>query len=190
MGAWPWRRYARGMTDGVRDEARCLLLTGTVGAGKTTTASAVGDLLRERGVPHAVVDLDELRRAWPAPPDDPFNSELERANLAAVAANHRRAGAERLVLAGVVETPAMRAVYERCVGLPIVVCRLRVDLGRVRERLVGRHAPGVERDWHLHRSGELDRVLDDEEPADVVVDVADDPPAVVAAMVLNSIGWE
>jgi adenylylsulfate kinase-like enzyme len=47
---------------------RALLLTGTVGIGKTTVAVAVGDLLREREVANAVVDLDELRRAWPSPP--------------------------------------------------------------------------------------------------------------------------
>ena len=42
--------------------ARALLLTGTVGVGKTSVAAAVGDLLRERRVANAVVDLDELRR--------------------------------------------------------------------------------------------------------------------------------
>ena len=42
--------------------ARALLLTGTVGVGKTSVAAAVGDLLRERQVANAVVDLDELRR--------------------------------------------------------------------------------------------------------------------------------
>ena len=40
--------------------ARALLLNGTVGVG--SVAAAVGDLLRERRVANAVVDLDELRR--------------------------------------------------------------------------------------------------------------------------------
>ena len=35
---------------------RALLLTGTVGVGKTTVAAAVGDLLREREVTNAVVE--------------------------------------------------------------------------------------------------------------------------------------
>ena len=46
---------------------RALLLTGTVGAGKTTVAATVGDLLREHGVPNATVDLDELRWACRSP---------------------------------------------------------------------------------------------------------------------------
>lgn len=40
-------------------------LNGSVGVGKTTTAEAVGDLLAERGIPHAVIDLDVLRRVLP-----------------------------------------------------------------------------------------------------------------------------
>ena len=41
---------------------RALLLTGTLGVGKTSVAAAVGDQLRERQVANAVVDLDDLRR--------------------------------------------------------------------------------------------------------------------------------
>ena len=42
--------------------ARALLLTGTVGVGKTSVAAAVGDLLRERRVTSAVADLDVVHR--------------------------------------------------------------------------------------------------------------------------------
>jgi nucleoside-triphosphatase THEP1 len=54
--------------------ARALLLTGTVGVGKTSVAAAVGDLLRDRQVANAVVDLDELRRSWPPASGDRFNT--------------------------------------------------------------------------------------------------------------------
>ena len=37
-----------------------LLVTGPVGVGKTTVASAVGDLLATAEVPHAVIDLADL----------------------------------------------------------------------------------------------------------------------------------
>lgn len=166
-----------------------LLLTGTVGAGKTTTADAVGALLRSAGLPHAVIDLDALRRGWPAPDDDPWGSRVERANLAAVAANYRAAGARRLVLAGVLEERSALPAYEEAVGGPIVVCRLRVGLDRVRARLLARHAPGGERDWHLARSGELDGILDANDPADHVVDVDGEAPETVARRVLAVVGW-
>lgn len=161
---------------------RSLLITGTVGAGKTTTAYAIGDLLRERGLAHAVIDLDELHRLWPAPAGDGFNQQVELANLAAVAANYRNAGAERLVLAGVVLHD--RARYERALGEPVVLCRLRPPLDRVDARLIARHEPGEERDWHVARAPELDVLLDDADTADLAIDVDDDTPGQVAMRVL------
>jgi hypothetical protein len=166
-----------------------VLLTGTVGSGKTTTAFAIGQLLRTARVPHAVIDLDELRRGWPTPDDDPWGSRIERANLAAVAANYRAAGAERLVLAGVLEERSALAAYEDAVGGPITVCRLRVGFDRVRARLVNRHAAGPERDWYLGRSGELDAILDANDPADVTLDVDGDAPELIAQRVLTAVEW-
>jgi adenylylsulfate kinase-like enzyme len=93
---------------------RALFLNGSVGAGKTTTAEAVGRLLGRRSVPHAVIDLDWLRCAWPSPERDPFNHELELRNLTAVAANYRAAGAQLLVLAGVISSSAGWSSRYRC----------------------------------------------------------------------------
>jgi len=73
-----------------------LLITGTVGAGKTTVADSVGDLLVLRSIPHAVVDLDQLRLSWPSPAGDRFNYAMEIRNLTSVTANYRQAGATRL----------------------------------------------------------------------------------------------
>lgn len=170
-------------------ERAVLLITGTVGSGKTTAAEAMGDRLGELGVPHAVVDLDWLSRSWPTPADDPFNTALELENLAAVAINFFRAGSSRLVLAGVVESQDMRCRYEQALGLPVVVCRLEVDLERVRRRLVQRHRPGRERDWHLHRSGELDEILRSAGIGDHLVTVHEHTPEQVAAMIASKIGW-
>ncbi|NAZ80991.1 hypothetical protein GTR02_04075 [Kineococcus sp. R8] len=168
-----------------------LLITGTVGAGKTTTAGAVGALLREDGVPHAVVDLDALCHAWPSPDGDPFHLRLQLANLRAVASNHRAAGAVRLVLAGVLEDPDVRRRYAEAVGVGLAVCRLRPDLAVVRARLQGRHREDpAGLDWHLRRSGELDRILEDAGVGDVVVAVrAHQTPDDVARAVTRAVGW-
>jgi adenylylsulfate kinase-like enzyme len=44
-----------------------LLITGPGGVGKTTVAHEISRQLEARGVPHAMVDADELDRIYPAP---------------------------------------------------------------------------------------------------------------------------
>ncbi|SDT43448.1 Adenylylsulfate kinase [Friedmanniella luteola] len=169
---------------------RALLLTGTVGVGKTTTADAVGDRLREQGVPHAVVDLDELRRCWPAPAGDPFHTALELRNLAAVARAYRAAGAVRLVLAGVAESRDDRERYAGALGVPLQVVRLLGAAAVVEPRLRARHSDDPEGlAWHLHRRGELDAVLDAAAVADADVRVDGLSRGAVADAVLRAAGW-
>jgi adenylylsulfate kinase len=175
---------------GAGPDARALLVTGTVGVGKTSVAEAVGVLLAGRGVPHAVVDLDWLRRSWPSPAGDPFNLAITLRNLGAVTATFRGAGARRLVLAGVVQSRAEREEHQAAVGVPLAVCRLRVELPVVRERLTRRHeldAAGLR--WHLARAGELDDILDRAGAEDVAVDATAANIPEVAQAVLGAVGW-
>ena len=170
--------------------ATALLLTGTVGVGKTTTADQVANLLRAAAVPHAVVDLDELSRCWPAPTGDPFHQQLQLTNLRAVAGAYRAAGAERLVLAGVCESRHDRDSLEAAVGVPLQVCRLRGSAAVVAARLEWRHVDDAEGlAWHLNRRGELDAVLDLAAVADVEVVVDGLQPSAVAVQVLAAVGW-
>lgn len=170
--------------------ARALLITGTVGAGKTSVADAIGSRLAAAEVPNAVIDLDWLRRSWPSPPGDRFNGEMERRNLRSVARNYLDAGANRLVLAGVVEGRRGRAEYQDIIGVPLAVCRLRVDLAVVRRRLIRRHHDEEEAlRWHLNRSGELDTILDAAAVEDFTVDATDRTVPDVAAAVVEAAGW-
>lgn len=166
-----------------------VLLTGTVGVGKTTTAEAMGELLRQEQVPHAVIDLDWLSQAWPAPGTDRFNFALQLRNLRAVAANFLDAGARHIVLAGVVETRADRERYQEALGVPLAVCRLRADLDVVRARLARRHAgDAAHLPWFLGRSGELDAVLDAASVDDRTFDVTQAGVLDVATSVVNATG--
>ncbi|WP_157973853.1 nucleoside/nucleotide kinase family protein [Desertihabitans aurantiacus] len=174
-------------------DARVLVINGTVGVGKSTTAEMVARRWRDSGLPGAVVDVDELRRAWPAPADDPFNARLGLANLAAVVANGVRVGARRLVVADVLEDRAQRDRQQEALQLPITVVRLRADPDLIRLRLTARHQSdhddGGALAWHLERVLELERILDRAEVDDGVVDVTElDPPAVADA-VLAAAGW-
>lgn len=149
---------------------RCVFLNGTVGAGKTSVAQAAAALLANDGVPHAVIDLDWLRVAWPAPAGDPFNRNLELANLAVMVANFRAAGPAILILAGVIEGSAQRLQYEQALGSPLLTIRLDASLTTVRNRLRRRHDildPAL--GWHLHRAGQLQSILEEEGTDDAVV---------------------
>ncbi|WP_091525544.1 hypothetical protein [Microlunatus soli] len=134
-----------------------------------------------------MVDVDGLRRLWPANPDDPFHMRLAMANLAAIWPQFADRGARWLLLADVVEQPDQRADYQRAVpGAKIIIVRLDVPLDRVRARLRGRERDDS-LDWHLHRSGELQQLMTDRGIGDIVVPVDDHGPEQVAELILTEV---
>jgi adenylylsulfate kinase len=166
-----------------------LVVTGPVGVGKTTVASAVGDGLRGRGLSHTVVDVDWLGQSWPAPVGDPFNSRLVYRNLADVARNALAAGSDRLVLAYVVEDRAGREALAACVpGADLVVVRLTAGPGTNEARLRGRET-AESLAWYLARAPELEGIMATNGVGDHVVATDGRTPAEVAAEVLRVIGW-
>ena len=178
--------------DHPRDGAvpRALLINGTVGVGKTTVAAAVSHLLVQGGVPNALIDVDALRQAWPAPPDDRFTMRLALRNLTSVAANCVEAGMTHLVLAGVVETPRDRQALEAALGMPLTICRLLADPAAVRDRLVSRHLDDEGAlSWHLDRARELDAILDSNAVSEYSVDATNTTPPELAIAVTRATGW-
>lgn len=138
-----------------------LLVTGTVGVGKTTTLDSVADLLREAGLPYLAIDLDALCDTNARPPFDPFGLGLVLANLEAVVARGRAMGVRVVVMAGVVERPAdIAAVRDAMGGADLYVVRLDAAAAAVEARLRRRMAPGPHLDWHLQRAGELQAILE------------------------------
>lgn len=166
-----------------------VFLNGTVGSGKTTTAFQLSALLRGRGIPHAVIDLDALRTGWPAPAEDPFNHELELANLQSVAANFTRAGARMFILAGVLEDSGEMERYRGAVGAsPLVFCRLVCSNTELSRRISLRHRDDPEAmAWHLRRAPELTEILNRTVAHGSVVDTTGRTPEEVAGRVLRQL---
>lgn len=139
-----------------------VLINGSVGTGKTTTAEALGDALQRRGIPGAVIDVDWLRRSWPAPEGDPFRTALALENLQAITANFRRAGAVVIIIATVMETLDQLERITLALGSarPLHV-RLTLEPDVARSRLAGRHGDDeATLSWHTRRHPELASVLD------------------------------
>lgn len=162
-----------------------LLLNGTVGVGKTSVADAISE---REARPHAVVDLDEIRRFRPAAAGDPFNLELQLANVAALAANFGAAGAQLVVVAGVIESREDAERFRRAVGGHATFVRLTADAAVIERRLSARHADDPDGlAWHLARAAELTAILDFAGIDGDVVDTSTDDVEVVAAQVLRAV---
>ncbi|WP_427017068.1 AAA family ATPase [Pseudarthrobacter sp. P1] len=172
-------------------ELESVFLNGTVGAGKTTTGETLHRLLADDGIGNAMIDLDQLRRSWPAPPTDRFNHELELRNLQSVAGNYRGVGVRRFILAGVLEDPAEMDRYRAALGGgKLMVIRLDAPLEAVQERLRNRHEPdSAELSWHLHRSVELHGILAEARLEAHVVAIGRRGPNEVAQAVRALVGW-
>jgi hypothetical protein len=174
----------------VLDHIPVLIITGPVGVGKTVVAAAISDLLGDAGVPHAMVDADQLRWCYPALPDDRFRVALGLRNLAAVWANYHAAGAQRLVLADVVEQRSDVAGYQQAIpGAAIVVVRLRASLATIERHLRGRET-GASLDWHLHRAAELTASMERHQVGDLLIETDGKPVDVIAREALARVGWD
>lgn len=163
-----------------------LVLTGSMGAGKTTVLGEASDLLTARGVVHAVIDLDDLTAVGLS---DHLCTELTYANLASVWSNFARAGVTRLLLGEAVENADELARIRAAIpDSTFVVCRLTATVETMQRRLRTRE-PGMLQPTFLARARELDDVLERARLEDFCV--ANDHGSVtdVAAEVLTVAGW-
>jgi predicted kinase len=141
---------------------RALLLTGVAGVGKSTVADAVGRVLATAGQVTAVVDTDMLAQFGPPPETHPagggFYDELKCANLAALWANFKAAGARFVVVAAVIDSLPLRELYAQSLaGCEVRVVRLTADNATVRSRLRRRDA-GPKLEQHLRALNEDTRI--------------------------------
>lgn len=172
------------MTDNAID---VLVITGSVGVGKSSTADAISEILRKRDVPHAVIDMDYLRYAFPRPTDDPFHQVLGAKNLASVWKNYESIGVRKIIIPNVVEDKAdVDAIAKAIPNAKVTVVHLKANLDTVHKRLHERHG---KRDmdnlnWHLDRAVELTKQLEDADVEDFVVDTEDKPLTDVAEQIL------
>jgi GNAT superfamily N-acetyltransferase len=169
---------------------RVLVLTGTICAGKSRIAGALYTLLRDRKVPHACIDVDELCQTWPTPPGDPAGDALAFANLAGIAPNLAERGLSSVVLARVVEHAGDRARYGGLFpGAQITIVRIIASEAMRKARVMEREPAGEWQEWGLARTVELEETLDRLAAEDFAVANDGRPAPEVAAEVLERAGW-
>ena len=165
-----------------------ILITGTVGVGKSTVADEIHLTLAELEIPNVAIDLDALICQWP--PSSRWNNELMFESLAALWPVYAAHGATHLVLARVFEDPADLDGYRASVpGAEITICRLLAPEDTRVERLRRRMPAGPSLDWHLHRTGELEAILEQLAYENFAVDNGRRSVRAVAVEILQRAGW-
>lgn len=160
-----------------------VVLTGTLGAGKSSTLQALSGLAAAEGRRHVALDLDEIRLLFPRPDGDPYARRLGLANLAAIVPNVRGEGADLLLLADVVEHPdELRRYAEVCPGAAVTVVRQHVEVTELHRRLRSRESEAAV-GWFLERAEQLQRTMAETAVGDLVVDVRGRDPVEVGSQI-------
>jgi adenylylsulfate kinase len=165
-----------------------LVITGPVGAGKSTIMRALSELLEQRSIRHIAIDMDHLRWVFPTPPGDRFGACLGFNNLAAIWPNFREMEPECVVIADVVESRAGTDTYLAAMpGTRVTVIRLHVPMPVILQRLEGRQSEQTI-EWYRQRAPELQEILERDHIGDLVIDVGDRTPEDTANEILQRVG--
>ena len=124
-----------------------IVISGVYGVGKTATTAQIADLLEERGVRYAALDLDWLSWAWV--PDGGHDEPVDRLmleHLDLVVGNLRRRGNDRFVLAGAVMTTAAWGAIRATLDMPARLVRLVAPIELIRPRLANEPTTGRDDD--------------------------------------------
>jgi hypothetical protein len=134
-----------------------LIITGSMGSGKTAVLAEASDILALRGIRHAAIDLDMLGMAHLSVPAE--NDNVMYRNLKTVWRNYLALGVDRLLLARAIEN---HAEFERCLAAvpakEVIVCRLVASIETMQQR-VGLRETGMCRDKYIERVVTLNNAL-------------------------------
>lgn len=163
-----------------------IVITGTVGAGKTTVMGAVSEILEDQGIRHAAIDQDALRMVHPYPDGEPFGATVGYRNLAAIWPNLVGYGVRLVIIADVVENMASsQAAYVAAIpGTRVTVIRLVVPIPLILGRLERRES-GAGLEWHQRRAPELHGIQERENVGDLVIDVGERTPQEIAEEIVT-----
>jgi hypothetical protein len=171
----------------VEETESLLIITGTMGAGKTTVLGEASDILALRQIAHAAIDLDALGLAHL--PSTASNDDVMYRNLQSVCKNYAALGVRRFLLARAMEG---RAELELCRGVVsatnTVVCRLTASIEAMQQRVKMRES-GVSQREYVARVAKLNVILDRARLEDFTVTSESRSLIEVAHEMLVKAGW-
>jgi len=167
------------------DKVDVLVLHGSPGAGKTTLARAISELLREADLAHGVIDLDELSIVHPHP-----GRSFARENLRAIWPRYAAIPGLRLLLPSVIADEEELALLRAALpGANLAVCELTAPEAVLKARVTAREPnefwrAGLRR-WVdvFHARDDLHRIRD------FLVSTHDKSEQDTAREVVDKVGW-
>jgi hypothetical protein len=164
-----------------------LIITGSMGAGKTSVLAEASDILTLRKVIHAAIDLDTLGLAHL--PSAGGNDSVMYRNLESVCRNYAAVGVTRLLLACAMETRAELELRQSIVSAAsTAVCRVTAGIATMQQRVKTRET-GMLQQQFVDRVAILDAILDRAALEDFVVVNEDRYLGDVAQEMLIKAGW-
>ena len=161
-----------------------LLITGSMGSGKTSMLGEASDILEQHMVVHGCLDLD-----WLAHVSGVHAADLLDQNLDAVVANFAAAGIGRLLVAGAIETRhELERIKQAVHAERLVTCRLRAPIELMEARVSARER-GTHAQRYIDRVRVLEKLLDDAALEDFEVDTGRSSITCAATEMLQRAGW-
>lgn len=178
-------RHGTGRRTAILAGVNALVITGPPGSGKSKTLEALSDLLHDRDVAHACLEVDALSWAHP-----PISAEAGARHVAALSSLYRDEGYDLLLVAGPLASPGRRAALVDAVGADeLFVVRLDASEETLRARIVAREPAG----WSqlgrlLERASEMRPVMASVS-ADLALDTARLDPGAAALEIAERCPW-
>jgi hypothetical protein len=164
-----------------------LIITGTMGAGKTSVLGEASDILTLKGITHAAIDLDSLGLAL-LPAAASTDGAMYR-NLQSFCENYSLLGVRRILLARAIEDCSE---LELCSGIVsasnTVVCRLTASI-EVMELRVRLRESGVSQRTYVARVAKLNTIMDRAHLENFTITNENRPLTDVAHEMLLKAGW-
>jgi hypothetical protein len=150
-------RAGRRGSDGELTES-LLIITGTMGAGKTAVLGEASDILALRQIIHAAIDLDALGVAHL--PSATRSDGVMYDNLRSIYGNYAALGVQRFLVARAIEDGAQLELCRATIpAANVVVCRLTASIEAMKRRVETRDL-GMMQHEYVARVAKLNLILD------------------------------
>jgi hypothetical protein len=176
----------RAKSDGGLTES-LLIITGTMGAGKTAVLGEASDILAQRQIVHAAIDLDAFGLAHL--PSAARSDGVMYDNLRSICRNYAALGVQRFLVARAIEdSTQLKLCRDIIPAVNTVVCRLTASIEAMNRRVQMRDL-GISQREYVARVAKLNVILDRARLEDFAVTNENRSLTDVALEMLVMAGW-